>query len=222
MIVDPKLAVKHEAMGNRWCFRTRAEMQAAAREEACLPGDQIRLCGRHCTIWNVHLDNVRWQALVYNGHDNPCGGAVLGSNGAAMLPSKVVPCPHCHKPLSAERIHRRAKYCSKACERAFRRTVYRRRHPRPVIASGSVGAIGELRVAADLLSRNLAVFRSLSPACCCDLVVLKDGTLFRVEVTTGTYLKGGGVSSPPHDAARYDILAVVCHDKIHYTPELPA
>lgn len=56
------------------------------------------------------------------------------------------------------------------------------------ICSHNAGAIGELLVSADLLSRGYTVFRSVSPAAACDLIVLEDkngvNAIIRFEVKT--------------------------------------
>jgi hypothetical protein len=91
------------------------------------------------------------------------------------------------------------------------------------LSSGTVGAVGELLVATDLLLRGFEVFRALSPACSCDLAVLSSGQLLRVEVTTGHMAPNGKVFSRSKEP-RFDLLAVVVHSspvQIVYTPELP-
>jgi hypothetical protein len=52
------------------------------------------------------------------------------------------------------------------------------------LAASTVGAISELAVCADLLSKGYDVFRSVSPAAPCDLIAQKEGKLIRVEVKT--------------------------------------
>lgn len=61
----------------------------------------------------------------------------------------------------------------------------------PGLPTGTVGAINELRVSVDLMARGYAVFRALSPSCPCDLAILKDDNLIRVEVKTGYRLCNG-------------------------------
>jgi DNA-directed RNA polymerase subunit RPC12/RpoP len=62
----------------------------------------------------------------------------------------------------------------------------------PSINCSVRGAIVELRVEVDLLSKGYHVFRSESPACPCDLVVIKDGLCAKVEVRTVSYLDKNG------------------------------
>jgi hypothetical protein len=90
-----------------------------------------------------------------------------------------------------------------------------------IYSSGTVGAINELRVSVDLLCKGYAVFRALSPHCPCDLVLLLDHRVFRVEVTTGHRTSNGKLMIPRKDATRYDVLAVVFPDSIVYSTELP-
>lgn len=74
------------------------------------------------------------------------------------------------------------------------------------------------------MQKGYNVFRSMSPACPCDIAILKDGALSRVEVTTGKKLPSGKIMYPPHKEHTYDVLAVVLYDHgapaIIYEPEL--
>jgi hypothetical protein len=74
-----------------------------------------------------------------------------------------------------------AKYCGRQCASVARGNVVSKVAP-DVTVSGTRGAIGEMLAAVDLLGRGYDVFRSVSPACPCDLVAMKDGKLLRVEV----------------------------------------
>ena len=92
------------------------------------------------------------------------------------------------------------------------------------IPPGTKGAIGELRVCSDLLSKNFAVFRSVSPSSSCDLVALKNGICYRIEVTYATVYKrrDGEVRLlvKERDNSKYDILALIVDNEIVYTPSL--
>src|SRR6267378_5697869 len=126
-------------------------------------------------------------------------------------------CAQCGNPLSVAKQRRHAKFCSGDCSRTAAREAWRRDNPRLSIATATVGTIGELNVGADLLRKGYEVFRALSPACSCDLAVLKAGKLLRVEVTTGYRTKSGRLAGPakkhPHD-----VLALVVNGTIHYRP----
>lgn len=90
------------------------------------------------------------------------------------------------------------------------------------LSTGTVGALHELKVAADLIERGFHVFRALSPSCECDLAFIENRRLFRVEVTTGyRNVQSGKLIFPPHSPDRYDVLAIVIEGKqIIYQPEL--
>lgn len=126
-------------------------------------------------------------------------------------------CHTCGKPLVAK--YGRGwprKYCSRNC-----RTRAYTQWKRLPFASGTVGTIGELLVSADLLVKGFAVFRALSPNCPCDLAVLEQGQLLRVEVTKGTRARSGKLIYSPHDSKRFDLMAVWCENgQIVYMPEL--
>jgi len=83
------------------------------------------------------------------------------------------------------------------------------------VATASVGAASELRVCVDLLLKGFHVFRAVSPACACDLMLLHGDKALRIEVrtvsSTGSYSAKG----------RYDIIAAVGKESIKYTPALP-
>jgi hypothetical protein len=76
-----------------------------------------------------------------------------------------------------------------------------------------VGVLSELVVCVDLLQKGYEVFRGVSPSCSCDLAILKNGKLKRVEVTTGHYKKDRTLVAPNHhNAEDFDILAIVSSD----------
>lgn len=75
-----------------------------------------------------------------------------------------------------------------------------------IISSSTVGAVGELRVAADLLTKGFEVFRALSPTCSCDLLAMKDGRIIRIECRTNT---AGNLQ-------RADVVAIVSDMGIRY------
>lgn len=88
------------------------------------------------------------------------------------------------------------------------------------IPASTVGAMNELLVASDLLRRGYEVYRAMSPAASCDLLVLRDGVLAgRVEVRT-TRRDSTGVLQrrvTTADRGRFDVLALVePNGAIHY------
>jgi hypothetical protein len=124
-------------------------------------------------------------------------------------------CLECGATISAPRRRAGAEYCSTRCAGGVALGL----------GTGAVGAIGELVVCADLLRRGYGVFRSVSPACSCDLIAMRGAALLRVEVTTGHIGTTGRMSPHSKNVALSDVVAVVLHteigSEIHYNPKLP-
>lgn len=112
-------------------------------------------------------------------------------------------------------------FCSKACGENWRKEEWRKRNPSLGLSASTTGAISELFVAVDLLQRGYDVFRAVSPSSICDLAIVKDQKLLRVEVKTGystasgklQYSAGTGI-----DRSKFDILAVVRKGEVIYDP----
>ena len=133
-------------------------------------------------------------------------------------------CENCRNAIPTRRLTRCpwVKTCSPECTRKRNSLLWRQKNPRPIkLATGTVGAVSELRVATDLLQRGYAVFRALSPNCPCDLAILYGDRLLRVEVKTASLSTSG---TPMYGTIRngnsYDILAAAMSDGIIYIPEL--
>jgi len=125
-------------------------------------------------------------------------------------------CQNCQTPFSSH--IKTAKYCSRECRSAYwkdRSYI----HHNSSLSTGTVGAISELRVSADLLLKGYEVFRSVSQSASCDLAVLKNKQLLRVEVRSG-YEKPNGGFYTNRANFRADILATVTKDRIIYEPTL--
>ena len=90
------------------------------------------------------------------------------------------------------------------------------------ISGQNVGALNELRVAADLLMKGFNVYRSVSSAASCDLLVFRnDGPILRVEVKTGYDRQNKIYRSPTSSKNIFDIVAIATADTIYYVPDLP-
>ena len=132
-------------------------------------------------------------------------------------------CCHCRSTIPEKRILRHSKYCSNICRKD---AEYKARCPTyepSKVSSGVIGAMHELLVSADLMRRGYEVFRALSPACSCDLVILKEGRLLRVEVRTAQKSISGKLSwtNSKKDIGRSDMLALVVEGRdIVYLPSL--
>lgn len=122
-------------------------------------------------------------------------------------------CETCGRPFAAQQPN--AKYCGEDCRPQYKK-------PFPGLNTGQVGAIGELRVCTDLLARGFEVFRSVSPACSCDLIALKNGAMLRIEVRTACKTRDNKVQFPGdiNDKGKQDHFAAVLPDQIIYLPNL--
>ena len=134
-------------------------------------------------------------------------------------------CKFCSAPLEPERLRYHALYCSPRCRSNHVKQLYRIANPLRALklATGTTGTIAELQVSMDLLLKGYEVFRALSPSTSCDLAVLREGQLLRIEVRTVAARKNGDIVCPnkPKDAGRHDIFAAVCCGQIRYFPSLP-
>lgn len=132
-------------------------------------------------------------------------------------------CMHCGQTMAAPAKHQR--FCSKECRTKARQQQYGKEldFKQGLRPASTTGAISELTAAADLLRRGYHVFRSVAPNSPCDLVILKDDRLQKVEVTTGSRTGFGKLCYPGKTGSNYsfDVLAVVEHDgKVTYLPLL--
>lgn len=93
------------------------------------------------------------------------------------------------------------------------------------LCTGTRGAIHELAVSIDLMRKGWHVFRAISPACPVDLIAMRDGVIYRVQVKKGRLTKAGGLSQPSllNPNSDFDIMAIsTLHDGIKYFPDAPA
>lgn len=122
----------------------------------------------------------------------------------------------------------RQRFCSRQC----RIDAYSARHFKPQrlgLPSATVGAVGEMVAAVDLMKRGYEVFRALSAACSSDLIALRDGVPLRIEVRTGqrslltgklTWARNGGKQGRSEDDLDH-YAVVVAGELILYDPPLP-
>lgn len=132
-------------------------------------------------------------------------------------------CDRCGVKFETGRVWQR--FCSRSCSTAYYNKKWRDVNVTDLkLSTATVGTISELLVAADLLAAGYDVFKSVSPACCCDLAILKNRKLYRVEVTTAYHGPTGKRCSPRKDNFQnYDIVAYVLKTtkEIEYEPSLP-
>lgn len=114
-------------------------------------------------------------------------------------------CEECEKDFVHSQHN--TKTCSLQCHMIRTKKKYGRVQDYS-IPSGTVGAMSELAVSIDLLKKGYAVFRSLSPACFCDVVIIKDEKVLRVEIRTGYEYPNGRVSFPRQMYGKIDVFGI--------------
>jgi len=132
-------------------------------------------------------------------------------------------CDNCGDPIPEKRLRKGARFCKDECRAEFHRNRFGAENPKAKYASPTVGTISELLVAADLLRNGFAVFRAMSPACDCDLIVMRGRKLCRVEVKTAyKALNSEKLYVSIKDRTLFDVLALVRHGQIQYEPDIYA
>ena len=127
-------------------------------------------------------------------------------------------CKLCGKPIPIIR-RKHAIYCSSDCHHLSLKSRYHSLNPQSTLSPTASGSISEYKVIIDLLIRGFEVFRSVEPGATCDLAILQNNKLLRVEVKTTKY-SSIGKPYKPQKPIKADILASVMHDRILYTPSL--
>jgi hypothetical protein len=107
-------------------------------------------------------------------------------------------------------------YCSDDCRRYIERNRYETLSKNLDISRGTTGAIHQMMVTSDLLSKGYYVFASVSPNSPFDLAVYKRGvaTPIRVEVTTALEHNNGKIYLPQkNNRYEFDVIAYVTYTK---------
>lgn len=141
--------------------------------------------------------------------------------GWKPMPEKF--CKYCNEKLVGGRKDR--VFCDKDCAALYQKQAWHRMNPKTAaaqLANNTVAEMNEMRVTLDLLSRGYEVYRAAVAGMQCDLYVLhgQHDVGKRVEVTSGNLTPSGTLQHPHRDEAKFDVLAVVVGDTIHYKPEL--
>jgi hypothetical protein len=111
------------------------------------------------------------------------------------------------------------KFCTKSHKLLYEKEKSKSLSAYPNLCTGTVGALNELKVCIDLMSKGYEVFRAVSPSCSCDLAILKNKKLIRVEVKTAYRLYTGKIFAGGKKE-KFDVKALVLPDKIKYRPKL--
>lgn len=130
--------------------------------------------------------------------------------------SRCVTCDAEFEPYRAAQ-----KYCSRACwpSEKQRQTRLGADRVHASLPTSTTGCISELVVAADLLAKGYAVFRTLTPNSFCDLIAVRGEETRKIQVRTGRILN----DKPYHcQLVRAGVTEVAVFypdkDKIEYIP----
>ena len=129
----------------------------------------------------------------------------------------------CHNEIPFNKYNfSRVKYCSRKCRQMQTRLRYSASTISQIsgLSKGKIGAAGELQVCIDLIKKGYDVFRAIAASCPCDMVAMKKGKLFRIEVKSVTKRKDGSFVQPNLMNISADIVAAVFDDEIEYEPSL--
>ena len=131
-------------------------------------------------------------------------------------------CLFCKLPIPEGK--HRYKYCNDRCSADFQNAKVRQHNSVSNLSRSTTGALHELVASIDLMRQGYEVFRALSPATSCDLIILKAHKLLRVEVRTAQKPINSNKLQwhySEKDVGRSDVLALVVDSKtVIYLPAL--
>lgn len=83
------------------------------------------------------------------------------------------------------------------------------------------GALSELIASADLIKNGYEVYRALSPSSFCDLLAIKNGEIFKLEIRTAVYYSNkDGIQRLLYPKNRTEgksvVLVTLIDNKTHY------
>lgn len=127
-------------------------------------------------------------------------------------------CLNCRKILDQQKLlkHPNLKFCNEHCRKIYQQKNYYNDYLNTGLCTSTAGALNELIVCIDLTRKGYEVFRAISPACSCDLIVInKNLKKSRIEVRQGKELDNKQVSFPKNNKADY-MAILFKNDKIVY------
>lgn len=130
-------------------------------------------------------------------------------------------CKFCFKESDAGSQYKQKKFCNLACQQKWwNRHNYGENFSKG-IAPGTVGAIAELAVSIDLMKNGFEVYRALSPSSKCDILAIKNGKSYPIEIRSGYINTKNKIVYPKHRInAPYIIVYSHVKNSVHYITEL--
>ena len=113
--------------------------------------------------------------------------------------------------------------CSYECRREQSRKRTGRIAMFPGIPTATIGSMSEMEVAINLMKKGYCVFRALSPAAFCDLIVVKDLEIIRIEARTGYVGKNNQLTFTKEMHGKIDLFGVYFPkaDSVKYYKPIP-
>jgi hypothetical protein len=118
--------------------------------------------------------------------------------------------------------YKHKKYCTAKCRSLYyQNKIHGGSALLKHLPPGTVGALGEILVSADLMKKGYEVYRAMSPSSSCDVLARKNEKFYSVEVRTGYKSLDGSKVTTNRVNIKADILAIVLHreGEILYQPE---
>jgi hypothetical protein len=138
-----------------------------------------------------------------------------------IAPTKIV-CQRCGKEFLKTHYVSLYAYCSKKCSMDGKHWEDRFVDPPEIGTTGTIGAIHELRVCVDLMSKGWDAFRALSPHGPIDVVAIKGDRVIRIQVRKAREtVDGKYYFGKPKDGSPHDMIALsFSTGKVVYLPPL--
>lgn len=129
-------------------------------------------------------------------------------------------CKHCGTGFLKKKSNQ--LYCDRKCRGAANTATALQATSGIDASTGTVGAIAELRIAAELMAQGFECYRALSAASSADLVALKDGMAYRFEVRSAVRTLAGGITYPNKNVRCENIALFIHRESISaLLPESP-
>jgi hypothetical protein len=88
------------------------------------------------------------------------------------------------------------------------------------VSSTTLGAASELFVSASLMRKGFHIFRALSGSCPWDIIAMKDGSMYSIEVKTGYYNLNGTLNYYKYNIrAQYVAVYIPTTNEVLFVPD---
>jgi len=142
---------------------------------------------------DLPLENYYLFDGVYDKTCKGCRNAAQRENYRNKRKEYSLSCLFCKKNYISSR--KNSQTCTRRCKEKYKyETTSAIAKDRVYISPATRGAISEYKVSSFLMVNGYDVFRSMSPSSFCDLVVIKDNVVKKIDVKTGYVSVSGKVT----------------------------